>query len=175
LEATVITLIIEGSEVFQMNNEEINSKAAMEEIKTEKTTMLEEAILIAVQAHRGQKDKAGMPYILHPLRMMGKMKTEAEMMAAVLHDVVEDTRWTIEQLRERGFSDEVLNAVECLTKRDGEDYAAFIERAKSNRIARKVKIADLEDNMDVRRISSFSMKDADRIAKYNKAWHQLVD
>ena len=83
---------------------------------------LEEAILLAVKAHhKGRPDKAGKPYILHPLRMMLKMKTEAEMMAAVLHDVVEDTRWTLEQLRAKGFPEEVLEAVECLTKREGED------------------------------------------------------
>jgi (p)ppGpp synthase/HD superfamily hydrolase len=135
---------------------------------------LEEAILLATQAHQGQIDKAGMPYVLHPLRMMVKMKTESEMMAAVLHDVVEDTDWKLEQLRDRDFPEDVLDAVECLTKREGEDYTAFIERAKANRIARNVKIADLEDNMDVRRISNFTTRDAERMAKYNKAWHLLT-
>jgi (p)ppGpp synthase/HD superfamily hydrolase len=135
---------------------------------------LVEAILLATQAHKRQKDKADMPYILHPLRMMVKMKTESEMMAAVLHDVVEDTGWKLEQLREKGFPEEVLEAVECLTKREGEDYTAFIERAKTNRIARKVKIADLEDNMDARRISNFTTKDAERMARYYQAWHLLT-
>jgi (p)ppGpp synthase/HD superfamily hydrolase len=136
---------------------------------------LEEAILLAVQAHRGQTDKAGRPYILHPLRMMTKMRTEAEMMAAVLHDVVEDTDWSIERLRAQGFPEEVLLAVECLTKREGEEYMAFIERAKANPVARRVKLADLEDNMDVRRIQDFTAKDAERVAKYNRAWRLLVE
>lgn len=135
---------------------------------------LEEAILLAAQAHQGQKDKAGMPYILHPLRMMGKMRTEAQMITAVLHDVVEDTPLTLEQLREKGFPEEVVNAVECLTKREGEDYTAFVERARANPLAHQVKIADLEDNMDVRRISDFTAKDAERMAKYNKAWQLLT-
>ncbi len=135
---------------------------------------LEEAILIAVQGHQGQIDKAGKPYILHPLRMMLKMRTEAAMMAAVLHDVVEDTRWTLDQLRNKSFPDEVLVAVECLTKREGEDYMAFVERAKANPIARQVKIADIEDNMDVRRISNFTLRDAERMEKYNKAWQLLT-
>ncbi len=136
---------------------------------------LEEAILLAVQAHQGQVDKADNPYILHPLRMMTRMRTEPEMMAAVLHDVVEDTDWTFEQLREKGFPEEVLVAVECLTKREGEDYMAFVERAKANRIARQVKIADIEDNMDVRRISDFTSRDADRMTKYNRAWQLLTE
>lgn len=135
---------------------------------------LEEAILLAVQAHQEQVDKAGKPYILHPLRIMAKMRTETEMMVAVLHDVVEDTHWTLEGLREKEFPEEVISAVECLTKREGEDYMAFVERAKANPIARQVKIADIEDNMDVRRITNFTVTDADRIAKYNKAWQVLT-
>jgi (p)ppGpp synthase/HD superfamily hydrolase len=135
---------------------------------------LEEAILLAVQAHQGQVDKADKPYILHPLRMMLKMRTEKEMMAAVLHDVVEDTRWTLDELREKGFPEEVLVAVECLTKRDGEDYLAFVSRAKANPVARQVKIADIEDNMDVRRISNFTLEDAKRMVRYNKAWQLLT-
>ncbi len=135
---------------------------------------LEEAILLAVEAHQGQKDKVDKPYILHPLRVMLQMQTESEMMAAVLHDVVEDTGVKLEELRDKGFPEEVLVAVECLTKREEEDYIAFVERAKANKIARKVKIADIEDNMDVRRISDFTPRDAERVAKYNKAWQILT-
>lgn len=136
---------------------------------------LEEAILIAAEAHRGQTDKAGASYILHPLRMMMKMNTEAEMMAAILHDVVEDSdEWTIEKLRERGFSEEVLKAVESVTNREGESYDEFIERAGKNEIARKVKIADLEDNMNVQRIGEIQEKDLIRLKKYHKSWHLLT-
>src|SRR5215471_17617407 len=93
---------------------------------------LEKAIAIAARAHQGQKDKAGHPYILHPLRLMLRMESEAAMIAAVLHDVVEDTDVTIDHLREAGFSEEVLHAVECLTHQDGESYDAFIARVQTS-------------------------------------------
>ena len=136
--------------------------------------LLEKAIILAAEAHKGQVDKAGRPYILHPLRMMAKMKTDSEMIAAVLHDVAEDTPWTMTQLKNEGFPSKVLKAIRCLTKRKGEDYMDFVARAASNPIARKVKIADLEDNMDVRRISNFTPRDGERLAKYTRAWNWLV-
>lgn len=139
-----------------------------------KTATLEDAIQIAAKGHQGQKDKAGAPYILHPLRMMMRLKTEAEMITAILHDVVEDTDWTIEKLREKGFSEEVLEAVECVTNREGESYEQFIERAGKNPIARQVKIADLEDNMNIQRIGEISPKDLERIEKYHKSWSVLT-
>ncbi len=134
---------------------------------------LEDAIQIAAQAHKGQKDKDGASYILHPLRIMMQMKIESEMMTAILHNVVEDSSWTIERLREQGFSEEVLEAVECVTNREGESYEQFIERAGKNPIARRVKIADLEDNMDVKRLEILTDRDAKRIAKYLRAWTLL--
>jgi len=135
---------------------------------------LEKAILIAAQAHLGQRDKAGAPYILHPLRMMMRMESESAMIAAVLHDVVEDSDWTLEQLRGEGFSEEVLQAVDCLTSRGGETYDEFIARAQANPIARQVKIADLEDNMNVKRIGEITPKDLERIEKYHRAWRALT-
>ena len=135
-----------------------------------KTATLEDAIAIAAKAHKGQIDKAGAPYILHPLRMMMRLKSEAEMMTAILHDVVEDSSWTIELLREKGFSEEVLKAVECVTNRESESYEQFIERAKQNPIARQVKIADLEDNMNILRIGEIKPKDLERLEKYHKSW-----
>ncbi|MBA2563833.1 MAG: HD domain-containing protein [Gemmatimonadetes bacterium] len=135
---------------------------------------LEEAIALAVEAHRGQRDKAGAPYILHPLRIMGSMQTETEKVVAMLHDVVEDTEWTIERLRERGFVEEVLTAVDALTRRPEESYEAFVDRAATNPVARRVKIADLEDNMDVRRIGTVSERDANRLTKYHRAWRSLT-
>jgi len=105
-------------------------------------TTLERAIAIAARAHEGQVDKAGVPYILHPLRMMLSVDTPEARMAAVLHDVVEDTPVTLEQLRAEGFPDSVIEAVRTLTKRDGEDYDAFIRRVGPNPIARQVKPAD---------------------------------
>ena len=139
-----------------------------------KIATLEDAIQIAAKAHKGQSDKAGAPYILHPLRMMMRMKTEAEMITAILHDVVEDTDWTIEKLREKGFSEEVLEAVECVTNREGESYEQFIERAGKNPIARQVKIADLEDNMNIQRIGEIKPKDLERLEKYHKSWSVLT-
>lgn len=135
---------------------------------------VEDAVSIAARAHRGQKDKAGAPYLLHPLRMMMRMDTEAAMMAAVLHDVVEDTEWTLERLREAGFSEEVLEAVDCLTHREGESYQEFVERVRTNPIARRVKVADLEDNMNVRRINQLGPKDLERMEKYHRAWRVLT-
>jgi (p)ppGpp synthase/HD superfamily hydrolase len=135
---------------------------------------LEHAILLAVNVHRGQTDKAGAPYILHPLRMMMRMQTDAERMAAVLHDVVEDTPWTLEALRAEGFPDEVLEAVDRLTRRAGEPYDDFVRRAAEHPVARRVNIADLEDNLDVRRIAQVTEKDAERLTRYHRAWRSLV-
>ena len=135
---------------------------------------VEDAVSIAARAHTGQKDKAGAPYLLHPLRMMLRMETEAAMMAAVLHDVVEDTEWTLERLREAGFSEEVLEAVDCLTHREGESYEEFVERVRTNPIARQVKLADLEDNMNVRRINQLGPKELERMEKYHRAWRVLT-
>ena len=139
-----------------------------------KMATVEDAISIATQAHKGQTDKAGAPYLLHPLRIMMQMTSEAAMMTAVLHDVVEDTDWTLERLREEGFSDEVLEAVDSLTHREDESYQEFVERVRANPIARQVKIADLEDNMNIRRISQLSAKDLERLEKYHRAWCVLT-
>jgi len=134
---------------------------------------LGKAIAIAAQAHQEQHDKAGAPYILHPLRMMLRMSSETDMMAAILHDVVEDTDWTLDQLRQAGFREEVVQAVECLTHRDQETYEEFIARVSTNPIARKVKLADLEDNMDMRRLRVVTERDAERLHKYHRAWLTL--
>jgi len=135
---------------------------------------LEDAILLAVQAHQGQNDKAGAPYILHPLRVMLRMGSDIEMMVAVLHDVLEDTQYTLLDLQQAGYPEEVLEALDCLTRRENETYEEFIERVKTNPLARKVKIADLEDNMDIRRISAPQEKDMERLKRYRRAWSALT-
>lgn len=136
--------------------------------------MLERAIEIAVEAHKGQVDKAGAPYVLHPLRMMIRMGSEPEKLTAVLHDVVEDgPGWTFDRLRSEGFSAAVLEALECITKRDGEPYEEFIQRSAGNPIARQVKLADLEDNMNILRIAQPTEKDWVRLKKYHRAWQVL--
>ncbi len=134
---------------------------------------LEEAIALAVEAHRGQCDKAGQTYILHPLRVMLRLETDTERMVAVLHDVVEDSPYSLERLRALGYPEEVLGALDCLTKREGEAYEAFIERVRPHALARRVKLADLEDNMDVRRLPAVTPPDAARLARYRAAWERL--
>ena len=137
---------------------------------------LERAIAIAAEAHAGQKDRAGAPYILHPIRLMIQMDSEDAMMAAVLHDVVENSAWTLDDLRKEGFSNEVLNAVDSLTHRDkeGEDYWDYIQRAKSDPIAIKVKLADLEDNLNPDRLNEITEKDEKRFDRYRKAQEMLL-
>ena len=135
---------------------------------------LENAIAIAVKAHRHQKDKEGAPYILHPLRVMMRMNTETEMMTAVLHDVVEDSDWTIDGLRAEGFPEEVVQIIELLTKREGEPYEEYVKRAAGNGIARRIKIADLEDNMNMQRCRELTGADFKRYQKYHGAWRKLT-
>jgi hypothetical protein len=138
--------------------------------------MLDKAIGIAVQAHLGQKDKYGNPYILHPLRMMLRFRSETEMMVAVLHDVVEDNpEWSFDRLHQEGFSEEIIEAVDHLTRRQEETYEEFSERAGKNALARKIKLADLEDNMDLKRIKNLTEKDMERLTRYHQAWLKLSD
>jgi (p)ppGpp synthase/HD superfamily hydrolase len=105
---------------------------------------LDDAIALAAEVHRGVLDKSGQPYILHPLRVMFRCETEAERIVAVLHDVVEDTGRTFDDLRSLGYTDDVLAALDCVTKREGEAYEQFVDRAAGNPVAAKVKIADIE-------------------------------
>lgn len=135
--------------------------------------MLDKAIAIAAKAHQGQTDRVGAPYILHPIRVMMRMETEIEMTAAVLHDVVEDTDWTLDELRQAGFPDAVVDAVDGLTRRDGEPYTAYVKRASADPIARKIKLADLEDNMDLRRAVALTEDDLQRMKRYHRHWVML--
>lgn len=129
---------------------------------------LERAIEISAAAHAGQVDKAGQPYILHPLRVMLRVSTEHERMAAVLHDVVEDTAVTIEQLREEGFPEPVVRAVDALTKRPGESRLEAAARAAADPVARPVKLADNAENMDMSRIPNPTDKDLARLREYEE-------
>lgn len=108
---------------------------------------LEKAIQVAAMAHQGQVDKSGEAYILHPLRVMMSCQTSDERIVAMLHDVVEDTEVTLVELAAREFAWHIVDAVDALTRHDGEDYTVFIKRCKSNALARKVKIADIQDNL----------------------------
>lgn len=135
--------------------------------------MLEKAIEIAVEAHRGQIDKAGKEYILHPMRVMLRGRNDTEMIVGILHDVVEDTPITIDMLRLEGFSDDILTAIECVTKRRGESYGTFIDRVLTNPLATQVKLYDMEDNMNRDRIPYPTPKDEARFRKYEK-YHKVI-
>jgi (p)ppGpp synthase/HD superfamily hydrolase len=137
---------------------------------------LERAIEIALLAHAGQRDKAGAPYILHPLRVMLAQTTDAARIAGVLHDVIEDCDdWTLDRLRTEGFSQEVVEAVASVTKRPEEEgdaievYLAFVRRAAAHPVGRLVKRADLMDNCDLSRIAASTKQDLARIEKYRRA------
>ena len=117
--------------------------------------LINKAIDLAYSAHHGQKDKAGRPYFTHPFTVAMKMETEAEICTALLHDVVEDTGITPEYLREN-FTPEIAEAVDVLTHRDGESYDEYILKIKANPLARKVKLSDIEHNMDVTRLAENS-------------------
>ena len=133
---------------------------------------LERAIQIAVEAHSGQTDKAGQPYILHPLRVMLSLKTEDQRIVGVLHDVVEDCEgWDFDALKAEGFKPRIIKALESVTKREGggEEYGDFVRRAMEDDIGRPVKRADLMDNMDIMRISDPTEDDFQRLAKYRRA------
>jgi (p)ppGpp synthase/HD superfamily hydrolase len=112
---------------------------------------MEKALQIAAQAHEGQKDKEGLPYILHPLRVMGRVEGEEAQIVAILHDVVEDTPVTLDDLRRAGFSEPVLAAVRCVTHQKDEPYADYVVGCKGNATARQVKLADLADNSRLER------------------------
>ncbi|MDR2260616.1 MAG: HD domain-containing protein [Azoarcus sp.] len=129
---------------------------------------LERAIEIAAAAHAGQVDKAGQPYILHPLRVMFRVTTEHERMAAVLHDVMEDTHVTIEQLHAEGFPPEVLAAIDALAKRPGESRLQAASRAAADPLAHTVKLADNAENMDLSRMSNPGEKDFARLKEYEE-------
>ena len=116
------------------------------------------------------KDKGGEPYILHPLRLMRSLSSSEEKIVAVLHDVCEDCpEWSLNQLRAEGFSNRVIEVLDSVTKREDEDYEAFVRRAAANPIGRRVKLADLEDNCDISRIPEPTARDYERIEKYRRA------
>ena len=136
--------------------------------------MLEKAIQLAVKYHSGQVDKAGKPYIMHLIRVMMKGETETEKVCGILHDIVEDTNCTFDTLKKEGFTNEVIDVVRCVTKIDNETYDDFISRILENPTAIKVKINDLEDNMNLDRLNEITSKDTQRLEKYNKALMRLL-
>ena len=136
---------------------------------------LNRAIDIATKVHEGATDKYGAPYINHVTRVMNMGQTDNEKIVGVLHDVIEDTNWIFEDLEKEGFSKEVIAALKCVTKiSEDEDYEEFITRVKINPLAVKVKLNDLRDNLDTKRMPEVLESDLKRLNKYLKAYHELI-
>ncbi len=136
---------------------------------------LDKAIAVATEAHTGQTDKAGQPYILHPLRLMLKFQVEIEMIVAVMHDVIEDSNFTLNDLKKLGFSEIILEAIDYLSKKDNESYETFISRLSENKLARKIKIEDIKDNLNLARLDKITDKDLARVKKYHQALKLLTN
>ena len=137
---------------------------------------LQRALEIAISAHSDVIDKSGCLYIFHPIRLVLKAQSENEKIVAALHDVVEDCDdWCFDRLRDEGFSDVVLDAIDRLTKRDGEAYADFIERCCGSLLSIQVKLLDISDNMDITRLPTMDDKDLERMKKYHKSRLRLME
>lgn len=133
------------------------------------TKLTKTAMKIAFEAHSGQTDKNGIPYVNHPLHLAEQMTDEVSTAAALLHDVVEDTEWSFDDLRKSGICDEVIEAVRYLTHTDGVDYMDYVKNIANNEIAVKVKLADLAHNSDLSRLDEVTEKDLRRLEKYRAA------
>ena len=149
------------------------SRSSVHITNLQQMSTIEKALSIALEAHTNQKDKAGAAYILHPIRVMMRMKNDEAQKAALLHDVIEDSELSLDDLRDAGFSSQVVAAVDHLTRRKNESYEDFVARTAEDPIARKVKRADLEENMDLRRLKVITAVDLQRLQRYRKAWEKL--
>ena len=135
--------------------------------------MIDIALAIAKKAHEGQVDKAGVDYIQHPLYVANQVTTEQEKATALLHDVIEDSDVTADDLLKAGLPNEVVTAIQILTKKKGQSYQEYLEKVKSNNLARVVKLADLKHNSDLSRLKSVTHADYDRVEKYKNAIRYL--
>ena len=138
-------------------------------MNTSKQPMLELALSIATKAHRGQFDKAGIDYIEHPIFVASQVDSEEEKAVALLHDVIEDSSVTAEELLNAGLPETVVTAVQILSKKKGQDYQTYLKTVKSNPLARAVKLADLKHNSDLLRLETITGKDLGGLEKYKKA------
>jgi len=138
-------------------------------MNTSKQPMLELALSIATEAHKGQFDKAGVDYVEHPIYVASQVDTEEEKAVALLHDVIEDSPFTAEELLLAGLSETVVTAVQVLSKKKRQDYQTYLKTVKSNPLARAVKLADLKHNSDLSRLETITDKDLERLEKYKKA------
>lgn len=148
------------------DNPYVNQYYKMEEI-------LAKAIQIAVNAHKGQMDRAGKPYIQHPLRLMNNVHTTEEKIVAILHDVIEDTDITADNLKEAGIPEALVTEIQTLTHDPAVEYDSYVEKIAQHKIARKVKMADLKDNMDITRLNIITDKDIERLKKYHRNYMYL--
>lgn len=135
---------------------------------TDMMKLLGDAILLATAAHDGQYDKAGAPYILHPLRVMMRMSTVEGKIVAVCHDLLEDTTVTAKTLVDNGFTDELIFAIDCMTKCPNEVYNDYLNRVISNKLASECKLEDMRDNSNIYRLHKVAQQHLDMIAKYHK-------
>ncbi len=133
------------------------------------TPLTQKALAIATKAHATQTDRAGAPYIQHPTHLAQQMDSEDSTIVALLHDVVEDSDISFEDLEEAGFSEHIITALKLLTHSKEEDYFTYVQKIKANPLATKVKLADLAHNSDVSRLPAITEKDTERVAKYKKA------
>lgn len=138
-------------------------------MNTTEQSMVDLALSIARQAHEGQLDTAGVDYIEHPIYVASQVDTEEEKAVALLHDVIEDSPVSAEELLQAGLPETVVTAVQVLTKKKEQDYQTYLETVKKNPLARVVKLADLKHNSDLSRLSSITEKDRERLKKYKKA------
>lgn len=139
------------------------------------TPLTKKAMQLCFDSHKEQVDKSGMPYIFHPLILAEQMNTEETTIVALLHDVVEDTSITLEDLRSMGFEHTVLEAINLMTHKKGVPYMEYVAAIKENPIARQVKIADLRHNSTLSRLDAVGQRDLERVAKYKKALDFLTD
>lgn len=135
--------------------------------------MLLNAFILCVVKHWNQKDKAGKRYIWHPMYVMSKVKGYDEKVVALLHDIVEDTDMTLEKLKDMKFSDEVVEAINTISKKKNQKYFEYLEGVKNNKIARNVKIEDIRHNCNLKRLKNITEKDYERYEKYKKALEYL--
>jgi len=136
---------------------------------------IESAIMIAIKAHENKSDKGGSPYILHPLRIMLEMETEEEMIVALLHDVVEDSKISLKEIAKYNFDKKIISAIKVLTFSIDQNYEDYIKKISKNKLARKIKIADLIDNMNLKRLPNLDQQDFARINKYHNALKHLLE
>ena len=139
------------------------------------TSMTKKALKLCFDAHRDQTDKSGMPYVFHPFHLAEQMPDEATTVVALLHDVVEDTEYTLEDLAKMGFSSDVIEAISLMTHSPNVPYMEYVAEIKANKIARIVKLADLRHNSDASRLDCVTPYDEERAEKYKKAIELLED